>query len=101
MNVRDNKGQRRISFREHILIAGLTQCVTANISEGGLFISALHYFEKDDVFELSIPVKGEKITIKAQVKHYQPGIGAGVSFIDLNDYQRARIKELIESIAKG
>ncbi len=101
MNAQDNIGQRRFRFREDILIAGLTQCTTANISEGGLFISAIHHFEKDDVFELSIPMKGEKMTIKAQVRHCQPGIGAGVSFIDLNDYQRARIKELIESIAKG
>ena len=42
----------------------------------------------------------QKITVKAEVKYCQPGIGMGIAFIDLNDEQRAKIRELVESIAR-
>jgi Tfp pilus assembly protein PilZ len=75
-------------------------CTSGDISEGGIFVSAIQYFEEGNVVELSIPVREGKITVKAQVKYAQPGIGAGVMFIDLNDEQRAKIKEVVENIAK-
>jgi hypothetical protein len=103
VDAQDNKGHRkyeRFPFREDILIDGVTQCTSADISEGGLFISTIQRFEKDEVIEVAIHMKKEKITVRAQVKYCQPGIGVGVAFIDLNDDQRAKIKELIESIAK-
>jgi hypothetical protein len=103
VNTHDNKGHRkheRFPFREDILIDGVTQCTSADISEGGLFISTIQRFEKDEVIELVIPMKGEKFTPKAQVKYCQPGIGVGLAFADLNDEQRAKIKELVESISR-
>jgi hypothetical protein len=104
VNDQGNKEQRRaerLICREDILIDGLTQCAIADISEGGLFISTIQCFEKDEVIEVAIPTKRENITVRTQVKYCQSGIGAGVAFIDLNDEQRAKIKELIESIEKG
>jgi hypothetical protein len=103
MSDQDNKGLRRpvrFTCREDISIDGLTRCAIADISEGGLFISTIQHFETDEVIEVAIPTKREKIIVRAQVKYCQSGIGAGVAFIDLNDDQRAKIKELIESIAK-
>jgi hypothetical protein len=88
-------------FREDILVDGTRLCTSTEISEGGLFVSALQYFEEGNVVEVSIPLREGKITVKAQVKYSQPGIGAGLIFIDLNDEQRAKIKELVESIAKS
>jgi hypothetical protein len=83
------------------LIDGVTQCTSADISEGGLFTSTIQRFEKDEVIELIIPIKAEKITPKAQVEYCQPGIGVGLAFIDLNDVLTAKIKELVESIARN
>ena len=103
VHAQDNKGHRkyeRFPFREDILIDGVNQCTSADISEGGLFISTIQRFEKDEVIDLIIPMKGEKITAKAQVKYCQPGIGVGLAFADLNDDQKAKIKELVESIAR-
>ena len=97
----DNKGHRRherFSFIEEILIDGINKCTSADISEGGIFISTIQRFEKNEVIELIIPIKAEKITVKAQVKYCQPGIGVGLAFIDLNDVLTAKIKELVESI---
>ena len=52
------------------------------------------------MIDLIIPMKGEKITPKAQVKYCQPGIGVGLAFANLNDEQGAKIKELVDSIAR-
>jgi hypothetical protein len=88
-------------FREDIMVDGTSLCTSTDISESGLFVSTLQYFEEGNVVEVSIPLREGKITVKVQVKYSQPGIGAGVMFIDLNDEQRAKIKELVESIAKS
>lgn len=103
MNNEDKKECRkyeRFPFREDILIDGIRMCTIMDISEDGLYISAIQSHEKNSVIDISIPFKGEKLTFKAQVQYCQPGIGMGFMFIDLNDEQRAKIKELIESIIK-
>jgi len=103
MNNEDNKERRkyeRFLFREDILIDGTRMCTSMDISEIGLYISAMQYYENNSVIDITIPFKGGKLTVKAQVRHCQPGIGMGMIFIDLNVEQRAKIKELIESITK-
>jgi len=103
MNNEDKKEQRkyeRFLFREDILIDGTRMCTSMDISEIGLYISAMQYYENNSVIDITIPFKGDKLTVKAQVRHCQPGIGMGVMFVDINAEQRAKIKELIESITK-
>jgi CheY-like chemotaxis protein len=103
MNNEDKKEQRkyeRFLFREDILIDGTRMCTSMDISEIGLYISAMQYYENNSVIDITIPFKGGKLTVKAQVRHCQPGIGMGVMFVDLNAEHRAKIKELIEGITK-
>ena len=103
MNNEDKKEKRkyeRFLFREDILIDGTRMCSSMDISEIGLYISAMQYYENNSVIDITIPFKGDKLTVKAQVRHCQPGIGMGVMFVDINAEQRAKIKELIESITK-
>lgn len=102
MDPREYKIRRkheRVPFREDMLIDGQKSCTSTDISEGGLFVSAIQYFVQGDVIEVSIPIKEEKITVKAEVKYCQQGIGMGIMFVDLNDEQKAKLRELIESIA--
>jgi Tfp pilus assembly protein PilZ len=98
-NNKDHRRHERFPFIEEILIDGVNKCTSADISEGGLFISTIQCFEKNQLIELIIPVKGEKISVKARVTYCQPGIGAGLAFIDSDDVLRAKIKELVESVA--
>jgi two-component system, chemotaxis family, chemotaxis protein CheY len=90
----------RYPFVEDVLIEGTRTCTSNDISEGGLYISAMQCYENNSVIEVTIPFKGEKLTVKAQIQHGQQGIGMGLMFIDLNDEQRSKIKGLIHSIAK-
>lgn len=92
---------RRIPFIGDILVDGTNLCISTDISEGGLFLSTIQYFAEGSVIEVSIPLRQGKLTVKAQVKYCQPGIGAGIMFIDLNDDQRLKIKELVEGIAES
>lgn len=90
----------RFPFREDMLIDGTRMSTSMDISENGLYISAIQSYEKYSVINVTIPFKGEKLTFKAQVRYCQPGIGMGVMFVDLNAEQRGKIKGLIESITK-
>ena len=72
------------------------QCV--DISEGGLYFSTGNIFAENSFFDVTIPFNNKKVTVKAQIRHFQPGIGVGVEFVDVSDTQRAFIREIIESI---
>ena len=99
MNTQDeNRAYERYPFREDILIDGTKLCSSTDISEGGLFVSAIQHFEENDVIEVTIPFRGAKIIVKALVKYYQFGIGMGIMFIDLSEQQKAQIKELLASL---
>lgn len=94
----ERRKYKRVSFREDILIDGTRMCSTMDISEGGLYISTIQPYENNNVINVTIPLKKAKLTVKAVVCHCQPGVGMGVRFIDLNDDQRAKIEELINSL---
>lgn len=94
----ERRKYERFPFREDILVDGTKQCTIMDISEGGLYVSAIQHFEENSVIEVAIPFKGGKLTVKAQVRYCQPGIGMGIELVDLNDEQRTKIKELIGNI---
>jgi Tfp pilus assembly protein PilZ len=98
-NSDDHRKYKRFPFIEEILVDGINKCTSADISEGGLFISTIQLFEDNQLIELVIPVKGEEISVKARVTYCQPGIGAGLAFVDEDDTVRAKIRELVESVA--
>ncbi len=98
--INERRKRERFPFREDILIDGTRACMSMDISEGGLYISTIQSYEIDSAIDVTIPFKGGKLSVKAQVRYCQPGIGMGVSFIGLSDKQRAQIRELVEGITK-
>lgn len=98
-NEKEKRKNPRLPFREDIVVDGAKLCTSNDISEGGLFVSAIQIFEVDDVIEVTIPFGKDKMIVKAKVKYCQPGIGMGIMFIDLNDEQKARIKEIVSKAA--
>jgi CheY-like chemotaxis protein len=101
----DNDGKKelrqyeRFPFREDILIDGTRTCTSMDISEGGLYISSIQSYGENDLIDVTFSFKGEKLTVKAQVRYSQPGIGMGIKFVDLNTEQRGKIRKLIEIIS--
>jgi CheY-like chemotaxis protein len=72
------------------------QCI--DISEGGLYLSTGNIFAENSFFHVTIPFGNQKVTVKAQIRHFQPGIGVGIEFVEVSDSQREIIKEIIKSI---
>jgi len=95
----ERRKNQRFPFREDILIDGAKLCTSNEISEGGLFVSAIQIFEEGEVIDVTIPLGGEQITVKGQVKYCQPGIGMGVMFHNLNNEQKAKIKKLVDRVS--
>jgi len=95
----ERRKSERFPFREDILIDGAKLCTSNEISEGGLFISAIQIFEEGEVIDVTIPLGGEQITVRGQVKYCQPGIGMGVMFYDLNREQEIKIKKLVDRVS--
>ena len=91
---KERRGFKRFPFRQDILVDGTKMCSTMDISEGGLYISTIQVYDKHGVIEVTIPFKNEKVTVKARVQHCQPGIGIGVRFIDQDDKQKEKIREI-------
>jgi len=87
----------RFHFREDVYIDG-TRCACMDISESGIYVTA-QYFATGDIVDVNLSFKGMTITIKGQVQHCENGFGTGINFIDLNDDNRAIIKQLIHSIS--
>lgn len=99
MTAQERRRNERLPFREDIVVDGAKLCTSSDISEGGLFISAIQIFEENDVIEITMPLENEKITVKAKVKYSQPGIGVGVMFVDLNEDQKARIRKFVANMS--
>jgi hypothetical protein len=93
----DNRKCERIPFVEDIMIDGTGWVRSGDISEEGIYISSLHALKRDSVVELTIPIKQEKLTVKAKVQFCDKMVGFGLRFIDLSEEQKTKIKELIKS----
>jgi len=87
----------RIPFVEDIIVDGTSWVRSADISEEGIFISSLQALKRDSVVELTIPIKQEKLTVKAKVQFCDKMVGLGLRFIDLSEEQKTKIKDLIKS----
>ena len=88
----------RIPFREEFLVDIRKDFKCVDISEGGLYFSTGNIFEENSFFDVTIPYKNKKVKVKAQIRHFQPGIGVGIEFIGVSDSQRVIIKEIIASL---
>ena len=95
-DLRERRKYERIPFIKDIMVDGAMKATSAENSEDGLYVSTMQPFDEKTVINITIPFKEEVFTLKAQVLYSHPGIGIGVEFIDLNDEQRRKLKELIE-----
>ena len=54
---------KRYPFREHILIDRVKRVTCTDISEDGLYVSAIQYFEENSFIHVTIPIMGKEITL--------------------------------------
>ena len=97
---KERRKEKRFPIRGNILIDYKMMFKSIDISENGIYLYTGRSFEKNKVVEVTLPIKDKPLTVKARVQHNQPGIGMGLQFIDLNDKQKAIIKNLVKNIIK-
>ena len=95
----ERRKSQRFPFREDILIAGAKHCTCNDISEGGIFISAIQVFDEGEMIDVIIPLGEEQLTVKGQIKYCQQGIGIGIMFHDLDDEDKVKIKTLVDRVS--
>jgi hypothetical protein len=97
----ENRKYERFPFIEDVYLDGSRRCTSSDISEGGIYISAIQAFEEGTVMDVMIPFRGDEIGVRGQIRHYQHGIGVGIMFVDLSDEQKEKIRDMVETVAKG
>jgi PilZ domain len=101
MGTGEQRKHERVPFIADVVLDGSRQCTSSDISEGGIYISAVQSFEEGAVMDVTIPFRGESLRVRGEVRYFQHGIGVGIMFVDLDDGQKEKIRGMIEEIAKG
>jgi hypothetical protein len=96
----EHRKYERFPFIEDVYLDGSRRCTSTDISEGGIYISAIQAFEEGAVMDVMIPFRGEEVRVRGEVRHYQHGIGVGIMFVDLSDAQKEKIQDIVETVAK-
>ncbi|MGZ4159086.1 MAG: PilZ domain-containing protein, partial [Bacteroidia bacterium] len=73
----EHRKHQRIPLREEFLVDIRKDFKCVDISEGGLYFSTGNIFEENSFFDVTIPFQNKKVKVKAQIRHFQPGIGVG------------------------
>jgi len=69
-----------------------------DVSLGGCFVNTYGQVELNESVSLHILLPaGVWLNLRGTVVTYQPGVGFGVSFTELSNYEEGVLRELIES----
>lgn len=96
--IKRTRTKERIPCNLDVVINGSLSCKAFDISEGGLYVYSDHFFNPGNVVNVSLEFGGEKLEIKARVKHAHEGVGMGLMFIDLDDGLKSRVRKLISEV---
>lgn len=69
-----------------------------DISEQGMFIATPEVFMKGSILDLKFRLfnDDQPITVKAEVRYVQEGVGIGVRFMNLKPENRKQIKKFVD-----
>jgi hypothetical protein len=89
--------KKRIPLNLDVMINRLYQAEGLDLSADGMYIYTRHTLIADSIVELLITGRGLEYNINAKVRHSQPGVGFGVSFMDMPSEMAERIRGLVEA----
>jgi hypothetical protein len=100
MGMQERRNAPRVPFIEDVFVHGSLGCRSCNISEGGIFISALQAFDEGAVLDMTIPFRGDELKVRGEIRHYQHAIGVGTMFVDLTDSQKEKIHDIVDEMSE-
>lgn len=95
----DQRASKRVPFIREIEIVGVGKRRTMDLSAGGMYIEMVADFQAGVEFELRFKLADadpEEILVRARVLYIHPGIGAGVSFLNLSPQSEEKIEKWIK-----
>jgi c-di-GMP-binding flagellar brake protein YcgR len=95
----DQRESKRVPFIRDIEIVGVGKRRTMDLSIGGMYIEMVADFQTGTEFEIRFKLADadpEEIRVRARVLYIHPGIGAGVSFLNLSTSNEEKIRKWIE-----
>jgi hypothetical protein len=104
MNYRQRKRQRkqeRISCNIALVINDSIVCQAFDISEGGMYVLTDQSFKPGTVLKISLLFSKKTIEIQSKVKYCHEGVGIGITFIDLDDKLKDKIRELLNNFKQS
>ena len=92
--------ERRIYCTGDVLING-ELCKTIDLSEGGVYVHIIASIKEKSIIDVTFPLKNKgAFTLKAIVRHNQPGVGLGLQFIDLDSRQKKILQQIVSGVTK-
>jgi len=92
----------RVPFnREVEVIGSMVTNRCSDLSLGGMYLETVQSYELGAQLELSFklqPSDSKPLRVHAQVVYYDPGVGAGLDFVDMPRDVRARIRQFVEEV---
>lgn len=77
-----------------------TWATFSDISLHGCYIEAASCYPVGSTLTLAIEVNSFRVEVMGEVRITYPGLGMGISFTEVSDEHRARLRELIRSISR-
>ena len=94
----ERRKYRRVTIFQEMLFGDRGVRKMDDISEQGMFIATSEVFMKGSIIDLKFRLfnDDQPITVKAEVRYIQEGVGMGVHFTNLKAEDRERIKRFIK-----
>jgi len=89
----------RITIVGDVVINSTLKTKGLDISEGGMYVFTQEPIEEGGKVEVSIPFKDSHFEVSAVVQHVEDGMGMGLRFFDMDESERAKIREYIDSFS--
>ncbi len=73
----------------------------SDLSLGGMYLETVQAYELGAHVELSFklyPSDAKPLQVRAQVVYYDPGVGAGLDFVDLTPEVRSAMRRFVEEV---
>jgi len=103
IKVSNSRREKRVKFKQKVLVNNQIMVEALDISEGGLFLHTGRSFEDGTIVEVGIPTQPGSfdLKVKAMVRHNHRGIGMGLQFIDVTGKEKMQLKKLIGELDKA
>jgi CheY-like chemotaxis protein len=95
--MQDMRKNRRIEYRDQVVVNNIVKTLCTSLSEGGVFLSTGYYFKPDSIIDLELPLNRNNLKLSAQVRRAQKDVGVGATFMDLNAVQREALRAYVNS----